>query len=97
MKRKATNNEDSAPKCLTIHPEPKIGPHPIHLVTIHWDNKCQQVRVLLDSAYSVPVLSSEIVKRYQVPEFKWSTLLVIERFDGSICRDIETCTLIRLT
>jgi hypothetical protein len=70
MKRKATNNKYSAPKHLKIPHEPKIGPCPIHLMTIHWDNECLEVRVLLDSGCSVPVLSSKIVKSYQVPEFK---------------------------
>jgi hypothetical protein len=47
-----------------------------------------KVRVLSDSGYSVPVLSSEIVKWYQVPEFKRSTPLVVEQFDRLICPDI---------
>jgi hypothetical protein len=42
----------------------------------------------LDLGCSIPVLSSEIGKWYQVPEFKWSTPLVVERFDRSICPDI---------
>jgi hypothetical protein len=88
MKRKATNNEDSAPKHLKNTAESKTGPHPIYLMTIDWDNKYEQVRILLDSGCSVPGLSSKIVKRYQVPEFKWSTLLVVEWFDGSIGPDI---------
>ena len=87
-KRKATRDKDHDPKRLKVPPEPQTGPRPIHLMTIHWDNKCQQVRVLLDSGCSVPVLSSGIVKKYQVPEFKRSTPLVVERFDGSICPDI---------
>jgi hypothetical protein len=58
------------------------------LMTIHLDNKCQQVRVLLDSRCSGPILSSEIVKWYQVTEFKWSTLLIIEWFDSLICPNI---------
>jgi hypothetical protein len=49
MKIKSTNNEDSAPKWLKIHPEPKTGPRPIYLMTIQLDNRCQQVRVLLAS------------------------------------------------
>jgi hypothetical protein len=88
MKRKSTKNEASAPKCLKIPPEPKIGPRPIYLMTIHWDNKCQQVRVLLDSGHSLPVLSSEPVKQFLVPKFKRSTPLVLDRFDGLICPDI---------
>jgi hypothetical protein len=88
MKRKATNNKDSAPKRLKIPSEPNPGPCPIHLITIPWDNKCQQVRVLLDSGCSVSVLSSEILNWHQVPEFKRSTPLIVEWFDGSICPDI---------
>jgi hypothetical protein len=49
MKRIAINNEDSASQRLKILPQPKTGPCPIHLMTIHWDNKYQHVRVLLDS------------------------------------------------
>jgi hypothetical protein len=88
MKRKSTNNEDSASKRLKIPPEPKTEPRPIHLMTIHCDNMCQQVRVLLDPGCCVPILCSEIVKWYQVPEFKWSTLLVVDRIDRLICPDI---------
>jgi hypothetical protein len=57
-------------------------------MTIQWDNKFQGVRVLLDAGCSEPVLSSEIVKRYQGLEFKRSTQVVIECFDGSICTAI---------
>jgi hypothetical protein len=89
IKRNSNHNNDSAPKHLKIPAESKIGRCPIHLMTIHWSNKCQQVRVLLDSGCSIPVLSSEIVKHYQVPEFKMSTPLVVERFDSLICPDIE--------
>jgi hypothetical protein len=49
MKRKATNNEYSAPKRLKIPTKPKTGPRPIHLMTIDRDNTGQQVRFLLDS------------------------------------------------
>jgi hypothetical protein len=49
MKSKSNDDEDSVPKCLKIPPEPKIRPCSIHWITIHRDNKCQQVRVLLDS------------------------------------------------
>jgi hypothetical protein len=87
MKRKSANNETSAPKRLKIPPKPKTGLRSIYLMTIHWNNQCQQVRVLLDSGYSVPVLSSKIVQWYQVLEFKRSTPLVVEHFDGSICPD----------
>jgi hypothetical protein len=57
-------------------------------MTSYWDNKYQQVRVLLDSECSGPMLSSKIVKQYQVPEFERSTSLVVDQFDDSICYDI---------
>jgi hypothetical protein len=61
IKRKSINNEISAPKYLKSSPEPKTGSCPIHLMTIHCDNKCQQVIGLLDLGCPVPVLSSKIV------------------------------------
>jgi hypothetical protein len=69
-------------------PYPKPGPHRIQLMTIQWHNKYQQLRVLLGSGSSVPMLSSKIVNRDQVPQFEQSTLLVVEWFDVSMCPDI---------
>jgi hypothetical protein len=54
---KSTNNKDKDPEHLTISAEYTSGQYLIYLMTIYWNNKYQQIRVLLYSRYTILVLS----------------------------------------
>jgi len=62
--------------------KPRCGPLPVITMLLHVEQGKHQVRVLLDTGCSIPLVNKETARRLQIPMLKHDATIRIENYTG---------------